>query len=133
MWSWFNLLLMAFFTFLVVFTLSGCSTFSKDIPRITPDKTVEYRWDLLFEINGKKHRGVATPKSAKRYEIKVYNRDIDIMRYTGCSRQGIAEKQDKVSLIKDVGSKFYSPIRPHCGSSHCILVCPLCCTSYGQT
>jgi len=110
--NYFGLIFMVIALLWFTMVAVGCSTFSKDIPRISPDMKTSYRWDLIFEINEKKFIGVATPKIAKRYKIRVYNRNIDIMRYTGCSRQGKAEKQDKWSVIKNKGKdqKYYIPI-----------------------
>jgi len=81
---------------LILLLLSGCSTLSDFIfPKVADkDASLEWRKDLLMDVNGKIYRGMAKVPKASVYKIKIYPSDkrIDRLQWRTCHREDFADK-----------------------------------------
>ena len=86
-----SLFYFAFLIFIIlamVYILTGCQ-----IPQQRLDPNIIYRRDIQFEINGQEFDGVAVPKRAKEYDIKLKAKgQIDVLTIRSCHREDVFNK-----------------------------------------
>ena len=83
----------------ILLSLSGCASIQDFLNPSTADKdaSVEWRKDILLEVNGKAYRGIATVPPAEVYTIKIYPPDdrIDRLQWRTCHREDFSDKAVK--------------------------------------
>jgi len=93
---------------LLALFISGCASLVNQ--ELNPD--VFYKRDIQLEINGVKFLGVAVPKRADKYEIKIKARGkIDMLTVTSCHREFVIEDPTVMPGTSRSFSFTYVPIK----------------------
>lgn len=79
-----------------IFFIAGCASISDFLlPQpIDKDPNVEWRKDLVLDVNGKRYKGMALVPTQSKYEIKIYPADkrIDRLQWRTCHRNDSVDK-----------------------------------------
>lgn len=92
-------------------TLPGCTTLNTDPALTAPtgSPTVEYRSDLVLDVNGVKYPGTGVAALSQSYKVTVYpEASIDRIIWTTCNQQHVVDKPGESFWDQISGNNQYS-------------------------